>query len=74
MLRIHVLCILPESVQLFCKNTFLMVLYYTVSLYTGTFLWASTGQPSLFDRVNSQKTECQTSSTVQFTVNVVLVW
>ena len=29
-------------------------LYY---VYTGTFLWASTGQPSLFDSVNSHKTE-----------------
>ena len=71
---LRILCILPESVQLFYKNAFLLVLYYTVSLYTGTFLWASTGQPSLFDSVNSHKTECQTSSTVQFTVNIVLVW
>ena len=70
---LRILCILLESVQLFCENTFLLVLYYTVSLYTGTFLWASTGQPSLFDRVNSHKTECQTSSSVHCKHSISLV-
>ena len=44
--------------QLNCKiapsNNTTLMLYY---VYTGTFLWASTGQPSLFDSVNSNKTE-----------------
>ena len=63
---------------IFSQNVFALVY-----MYTCTFLWASTGQPSLFDSVNSNKTECQTSSTVQFSTvqfghfcsaNVVLVW
>ena len=33
---------------------FMKQLYY---VYTSTFLWASMGQPSLFDSVNSHKSE-----------------
>ena len=33
------------------------VMLCNCNVYTGTFLWASTGQPSLFDSVNSNKIE-----------------
>ena len=46
--------------------------FYTMFIHL-PFLWASTGQPSLFDRVNSHITECQTSSAVHCKHSISLV-
>ena len=43
-----------ELVRAMKMNRPSVPLYY---VYTGIFLWPSTGQPSLFDSVNSDKTE-----------------